>query len=294
MSDIRIGLLGYGRMGAAMGARIMSQGHALTVWNRSAGPAAAAEAAGARAASTPKELAENCDVVVSSLFDEAAVRAVYFGAEGVAASNLKDRLVIDTSTVSPDLGLEIAAAIARAGGRFVDAPVLGTVTPAREGRLIALLGGTSRDVAEAGDTMRLVSRAVHPLGPTGAGYAGKLAINLLKGTYWAALGDCLGLAGRFGIQPGAILDVIESGPGALVELAGKMPVLRGMATAPAFDIAGCFKDLSVIIAAAGGAERVPVAAGALRAVERAMRGGWGNRDVASVALFAAAEPKLDM
>ena len=280
-------------MGAAMGARIMGQDHALTVWNRSAGPTAAATAAGARAVSTPKELAEGCDVLLSSLFDEAAVRAVYLGPEGIATSNLQGRLVIDTSTMSPDLGLELAAAVAQAGGRFVDAPVLGTVTPAREGRLIALLGGTSRDVTEAADTMRLVSRAVHPLGPIGAGYAGKLAINLLKGTYWAALGDCLGLAGRFGIQPGAILDVIESGPGALIELAGKMPVLRGMTTAPAFDIAGCYKDLVVIIAAAGGAERVPVAAGALRAVERAMLGGWGNRDVASVALFATTELNLD-
>lgn len=125
------------------------------------------------------------------------------------------------------------------------------------------------------------------MGPSGAGYAGKLAINLLKATYWAALGDCLSLARRFGIEPSAILDVIETGPGAIVELHLKMPVLRGQVTEAAFNIGGCLKDLRAIVAAGGGGN-VPVAAGALRAVERACDAGWSDRDVAAVALFAAA------
>ncbi len=285
---MRIGIAGFGRMGAAMGARIVARSHELSVWNRSPGPAAtAASESGARIAATPAALAADCDVVFSSLFDEAAVRAVYFGPGGLTKADLRGRLVVDTSTVPPGMGIELALAIAAAGGRFVDAPVLGTVGPAREGRLIGLAGGAPADVAEAAEALQLVCRAVHPLGPSGAGYAGKLAINLLKATYWAALGDCLGLARRFGIEPSAILDVIESGPGALVELPGKMPVLRGQSTAPAFDIVGCLKDLKTIVAAGGGAETVPVAAGALAAVQRAVDGGWGDRDVAAVALFAA-------
>lgn len=285
---MRIGIAGYGRMGAAMAARIVAEGHEVAVWNRSPGPAAAAAAElRARVAATPAALADDCDVVVSSLFDEAALRAVYFGPDGLTTAPLRGRLLIDTSTVPPQLGGELAEAVAAAGGRFVDAPVLGTVGPAREGRLIGLVGGAEADVADAHEVLQIVCRAVHSMGPSGAGYAGKLAINLLKATYWAAVGDCLGLARRFGIESSAILDVIESGPGALVELPGKMPVLRGKVTPPAFDIVGCLKDLKAIVAAGGGGEEVPVADGALRAVQRAVDGGWGGRDVAAVALYAA-------
>ena len=274
---MRVGIAGFGRIGAAMGARIVEQGHALSVWNRSPGPAKAAARLGARVSPTPARLAGDCDVVMSSLFDEQAVRAVYFGPDGILSRGLAGRLVIDTSTVAPEVGPELARAATAAGGRFVDAPVLGTVGPARRGQLIALAGGMPADIADARPVLALVARAAHPLGPSGAGYAGKLAINLLKATYWAALGDCLGLAQRHGIAPSAILDVVESGPGAIVELALKMPVLRGEVTEPAFDIAGCLKDLRAIVAAAGGAHAAPVAAGAMCAVERAAAGGWSGR-----------------
>ena len=287
---MHIGLAGFGRMGAAMASRFAEQGHQLTVWNRSSGPAeVAAKTLGAHIVKTPTELTQNCDVVVSSLFNEQAVRAVYLEPHGLAHGSLDGRLLIDTSTMPPRLGQELASAVAAAGGRFVDAPVLGTVEPARKGELIALVGGSAVDAAEATITLSLISRAVHTLGPCGAGYAGKLAVNLIKATYWAALGDCLGLARRFGIEPSAILDVIESGPGALVELQQKMPVLRGMLTEPAFDIVGGVKDLLVMVEAGGGGDAVPVAAGALRAMQTAVEGGWGNRDIASVGLFAAAQ-----
>jgi 3-hydroxyisobutyrate dehydrogenase len=240
---MRIGLVGYGRMGAAMSARIASQGHELVVWNRSSAGAQAAAEAGATLAESPAALVSQCDVAMSSLFDEAAVRSVYLGPAGLAQGALGGRLVIDTSTVPPEMGAVLAQAIAGAGGRFVDSPVVGTIGPAREGRLVALCGGAPADIAAARETLALVSRAIHPMGPSGAGYAGKLAVNLLKATYWAALGDCLGLGRRYGIEPDAILDVIESGPGALVELPAKMPVLRGAQTKAAFDIVGVVKDL---------------------------------------------------
>jgi 3-hydroxyisobutyrate dehydrogenase len=285
---MRIGIAGFGRMGAAMASRVVSEGHQLAVWNRSPERAAAAAALGARILRTPAALALECDVVLSSLFDDVAVRAVYLGDDGFTSAPLNGRLLIDTSTVAPQMGAELARNVAAAGGRFVDAPVLGTVKPARAGALIALAGGASEDIQAARPVLTLISRAIHTLGPNGAGYAGKLAINLLKGTYWAALGDCLRLGRLFGIDPSAILDVIESGPGALVELPAKMPVLRGQQTEPAFDIIGGLKDMRAIVAAGGGPESVPVAAGALRAIERAVEGGWAHRDVAAVALFAAA------
>jgi 3-hydroxyisobutyrate dehydrogenase len=286
---MRVGIAGFGRMGAPMAARFAAQGHALSVWNRSPGPAAAAAARGAQIVATPRDLVQSCDIVLSSLFDEPAVRDVYFGDDGLLSAELRGRLLIDTSTMPPAIGTELALATAAAGGRFVDAPVLGSVRAVREGTLIVLAGGSARDIGDARPTLAMISKAVHVLGPSGTGYAGKLAINLLKATYWAALGDCMALAQRFGIDSATILDIVETGPGASVELALKLPVLRGQPTEPAFDIAGCQKDLRAIVAAGGGAGQVPVAAGALNAVERAVAGGWAHRDVAAVALFAATQ-----
>jgi 3-hydroxyisobutyrate dehydrogenase len=267
----------------------MAAGHRISVWNRSPGPASVADRLGARVVATPAGLMETCEIVVSSLFDEAAVRSVYLGMDGLFSRSLNNRLFIETSTLAPAMGSELAQAAAVAGGRFIDSPVLGSVNAAREGTLIALAGGAADHVEQARPVLAELARAIHRLGDSGAGYAGKLAINLLKGTYWAALGDCMALAKRFGIGSSIILDIVESGPGASVDLPLKLPVLRGQITEPAFDIDGCLKDLRAIVAAGGGPDQVPVAAGALRAVERAVAGGWAKRDVAAVALFAAAQ-----
>jgi 3-hydroxyisobutyrate dehydrogenase len=288
-------------MGAAMATRLKAQGYDLHVWSRSAASRDAASAQGATLAATPAALAQACDIVISSLFDEAAVRAVYFGADGLLTAGLKHGLLIDTSTLPPGIGAELAAAAHAQGAGFVDAPVLGSVAAARQGQLIALAGGTGRDVEAAKPILSAIARATRVMGPSGAGYAGKLAINLLKATYWATLGDCMALASRFGIESGAILDIVEMGPGASVELALKLPVLRGQKTEPSTGAStkpapcacAAAKDLRAIVAAGGGPAQVPVAAGALSAVDRAVAGGWAHRDVAAVALFAASQIALN-
>jgi 3-hydroxyisobutyrate dehydrogenase-like beta-hydroxyacid dehydrogenase len=110
-------------MGAAMATRLKAQGYDLHVWSRSAASRDAASAQGATLAATPAALAQACDIVISSLFDEAAVRAVYFGADGLLTAGLKHGLLIDTSTLPPGIGAELAAAAHAQGAGFVDAPV---------------------------------------------------------------------------------------------------------------------------------------------------------------------------
>lgn len=283
---MKLGLVGFGRMGSAMAGRLADMGCGLTIWNRSAVPAEAMPP-GAAIAPSLGDLVAASDVVLSCLFDDAAVREVYLGQGGLAAHASGAKLFIDASTVSPAVATEIAQAMAPAGGRFVDAPVLGTTGPARQGELVALLGGEDRDVAAAREVIRLVASTVHVMGGTGAGYASKLAITLLKGSYWAALGDCFVLAGRHGIAPGKVLDVIEGGPGAMTDLPGKLPVLRGTTTNVGFSIAGVAKDLREMVAAGGGKECMPVTAGALKRALEAIDHGWADRDVAALALFAA-------
>jgi len=283
---MKLGLVGFGRMGAAMAQRLTDMGCSLSIWNRSPVRPEALPP-GATIAQTLGDLVAASDVVLSCLFDEAAVRAVYLGKGGLADHASSAKLFIDASTVPPAIATDIAKAVAPVGGRFVDAPVLGTTAPARQGHLVALLGGERHDVEVAHDVMRFLASTVHVMGGTGAGYASKLAITLVKGSYWAALGECFVLAGRHGIAPGKVLDVIEGGPGALTDLPIKLPVLRGTSTEVGFSIAGVAKDLREMVVAGGGEERMPVTAGALKHSLEAIDGGWAERDVAALALFAA-------
>src|SRR4051794_24046989 len=126
---LRVAFLGLGRMGRPMAANIARAGYPLTVWNRTAGPAtelAATElAAGGRAtaAASPADAVRTADVVISMLADGAVLTDVYTAADGVLAALRPDAVAVDMGTSGPSVVRNLAAEVARVGGRFVDAPV---------------------------------------------------------------------------------------------------------------------------------------------------------------------------
>src|SRR5438132_8650963 len=106
-----IAFLGLGRMGARMATRLLDAGHDLTVWNRSKEKAEPLAERGARVAGTPREAAEGADVVITMLADEAALRDVVLGTDGVVAGLAAGALLVDMSTVGPDAIREIREAL---------------------------------------------------------------------------------------------------------------------------------------------------------------------------------------
>ena len=138
---MQIGFCGLGRMGAAMVARLLDLGQKPIVWNRSPDRVKPVVAKGARSASTPAEVAAQSDIVLSILLDEPAVRAVYDGKDGLLSGDIKGKLLVDMSTVAPTLPQELAQRARAKGAGFLECPVGGTVGPAREGRLIGMVGG---------------------------------------------------------------------------------------------------------------------------------------------------------
>jgi 3-hydroxyisobutyrate dehydrogenase len=117
---MRIGIAGIGKMGTAMAARLVETGAEVVAWNRTR---ARAEASGWPVADTPRDLAERSDVVMTTLFDAAAVEAVYYGAGGGTdglLSSASGKLFIEMSTVRPKIQVALAAAVREAGGAFVE------------------------------------------------------------------------------------------------------------------------------------------------------------------------------
>jgi len=281
---LKIGIVGIGRMGAAIAHRLIGLGHEVTVWNRSMEKARALEAAGARAAATPAELASRADIVLSILTDAKAIDAAYRGPQGLLSGDVAGKLFVEMSTVRPETQRALAADVSKRGAALIDCPVGGTVTPAREGRLIGFAGGEAADVARARPVLEQLCRRFEHVGPVGAGESLKLAINLPLLVYWQALGEALSLCKSLDIDPARLMDIIgdTSAAPSMLKLRGPMiaTALAGGKTGPVtFDIDSICKDLHTMAAEAKALGlRVPVTERALELIEEAAREGHGAED----------------
>lgn len=281
---MHIGIAGTGKMGSAIARRLLGLGHRVSVWNRSPAGARATVEAGATLAMTPKELAQAVEVVISILTDAAAIEAVYGGAGGLLAADLKGRLIIEMSTVRPHTQRELGPRAAAAGATFVECPVGGTVGPALEGKLFGFAGGADVDVARARPVLELLCRRIEHVGALGAGATMKLAINLPLMVYWQALSEALSLAQPLGLDPQRVLDIFSDTSGAATMLKGRGPrIAQALAGAPAgpatVDVTTMCKDLrNMLDEGAAQGRDLPAAASALAVFRRAAAGGLGSAD----------------
>jgi 3-hydroxyisobutyrate dehydrogenase len=281
---LKIGVVGIGRMGAAIAGRLLTQGHEVRVWNRSADKTRALAERGAKVAATPAELARDSEVVITILSDAAAIDATYGGPGGLLAGDAKGKLFIEMSTVRPETEKALAEKVRQKGAALVECPVGGTVGPAREGKLFGFVGGAAEDVARAKPVLDQMCRRVEHVGPIGAGASMKLAINLPLLVYWQSLGEALSLCQPLGLDPARVMEILADTSGGPNVLKVRGPViaaaLQGKDTGvPTFDINGVRKDLQAMIAeAASLGFRLPVAARALECFEEAAREGLGSAD----------------
>jgi 3-hydroxyisobutyrate dehydrogenase len=288
---MRVGIAGLGKMGGAMAARLAETGHEVAVWNRTA---ARAEASGLDVADSPEALAGQSEIVITSLFDDAAVEAVYRGPHGLLEA-ATGRLFIEMSTIRPATQERLAAAVRKAGGAFVECPVGGTTGPARSGKLLGLAGGEAADVARARPVLDLLCRRVEHVGPAGAGAAVKLAVNLPLLVFWQAFGESMGLIRHLRLDPGYLVELFADtsgganvlkvrGPAIAAALAGGDP---GPAT---FDVDSIRKDLRTMLAEAEAQGfSLPVAGRTLDVFDQASAAGLGRRDGALLPAFWAAK-----
>lgn len=294
---MRIGFCGLGRMGAAMVARMLDQGQKPVVWNRNPDRVKPVVAKGARSAPTPAEVVAQSDIVLSILLDEPAVRAVYDGKDGLLSGDVRGKLLVDMSTVSPTLPQELAQRAHAKGARFLECPVGGTVGPAREGRLIGLVGGEAVDFARVKPVLDLLCRKVDHVGPNGAGAAMKLAINLPLCIYWEALGEAIALTRDFKIPPAKMMGIFAESSGGINGLKVRGPaVVKALETGEqppvGFTIDGVIKDMNIMV---GWAKHLGVELPALERVlgsyQAASRAGWDQADNCSVLFYRLDEAK---
>jgi 3-hydroxyisobutyrate dehydrogenase len=281
---MRIGIAGLGRMGAAMGLRLMEVGHEVVVWNRTVDKTAPLVAAGAALAASPAELAGTVDTIITIVTHAEAQNAIFDGPQGVLAADLRGRMVLEMSTVQPHEEVALATKVRAAGAAFVECPVGGTTGPARQGKLIGLVGGDAPDVARIKPLLDQLCRRVEHVGPVGAGASMKLAINLPLLVAYQAIGEAYTLCRHLGLDTTALMELFSDtsgganilkvrGPAIAAALSGAAPI------APAFDVDSIRKDLRTMVAEAQSrGASLPLAERTLAIFDDASKDGWGDRD----------------
>jgi 3-hydroxyisobutyrate dehydrogenase len=286
---MKIGVCGTGRMGSSIAQRLMSVGHDVAVWNRNATKMVPLTEAGASAFASPAELVENCEAVIVMLLNDTASDAVYRGRNGILSATLEGRLVIDMSTVRPDTMRAVGASVSQQGAAFVECPVGGSVGPAKEGKLFALVGGEQADIARARPVLEQLCRRIEHVGALGSGATLKLAINLPLLVYWQALGEALTICKPLNLSPDRLIDILSDTAGTPTAMKGRGTVIaKVLGGAPpgeaAFSLSAAKKDLATAVQFARSIHaELPVAASALTCFEEAEAAGLGDTDATTVA-----------
>ena len=156
------------------------------------------------------------------------MRRIFSGPAGFLEGDVNGKLFIEMSTLQPmQAGRELAPLVEAKGARMIEAPVLGTIAQAREGDFLAMVGGRPEDLERARPVMEKLTGRIAYMGPSGAGYAMKLAADLELGSYVQALAESLALGWKQGLTLEQMLDVIADGPYASGWLKSKLDVFKG-------------------------------------------------------------------
>jgi 3-hydroxyisobutyrate dehydrogenase len=294
---MRIGVAGLGVMGAAVAARLMEVGHEVTVWNRTPEKTRPLADAGAKVTSTPAELASAVEATITMLTDAAAIDAVYNGPKGLLSGEVKGKLLIEMSTVPPKVPIALAPKVRAKGAAMVECPVGGSIAPARQGKLLGLMGAEPADAERAKPILNQLCRRLEHCGPIGTGASMKLAINLPLMVAWQAYGEAFAIARAAGWEPKRLLDLFVDTNGANPALKNRAEMIvtmfEGRDPGPTtFSIANGVKDLRTMVETGeslGADMRVTKAA--LTGFEDATKHGFGGGDGSRMSVYWASRKK---
>jgi 2-hydroxy-3-oxopropionate reductase len=221
-NDINIGFIGLGIMGQPMARNLLHAGFPLTVHNRHQDVTNTFLAAGSQAATYPKDIAANCDVVITMLPDTAEVEAVLSGHDGVIEGAHEGLIVIDMSTISPVMTRTLAARLAGKGVAMLDAPVSGGDAGAIAGTLSIMVGGDEAIFTRCLPIFDALGKTIVHVGESGAGQVVKACNQIVVALIYEAVSEALVLGSKAGVDPANILRVLNGGLAAnrILELRG--------------------------------------------------------------------------
>jgi 3-hydroxyisobutyrate dehydrogenase-like beta-hydroxyacid dehydrogenase len=241
-----VGFIGLGLMGKHMARNIKKAGFPLVVHNRNQAAVEELVAEGATAAESPKALAAQVDVVCSCLPGPADVEKVYLGENGVIAGAKRGQILIELSTIDPDTHQRTAARAAELGAGYLDGPVSGGTSGARDATLSIMIGGSAETLERAMPVLKAMGQRIYHAGPVGAGAAVKLVNQLMGAVNNLGVIEGMVLGTKFGIDPALLYEVVSNSSGASRSLGAVPSILKGDFE-PGFMIDYAHKDVALAV-----------------------------------------------
>jgi len=277
---MKVGFIGLGVMGRPMALHLLRAGHELHVWARR--PASAAGLP-ATLHATPAELGRACEVVFTVITSSADVEAVALGPDGLIAGMAPGAVLVDCSTIAPDVARRIADELGRKGIAMLDAPVSGGAQGAIDATLAIMAGGEAAVLERVRPLLDCLGKRIVHVGPNGAGQVAKACNQMIMVAAIQAAAEAMHLARAAGVDCGKVRDALAGGSAGsrVLDVMGKRMVERDFAAG--IEARLHHKDFGLVLEAARkSGVPVPLTSAVAQQLNSLMAQGWGGDDTASL------------
>ena len=248
---MKLAFIGLGNMGFPMAGHLQRAGHDVTVFNRTAAKADAWVAEyGGKAASTPREAAQDAEIAFTCVGNDEDLRSVVMGPQGVAAGMASGTTLVDHSTVSAILSRELAAILVDRGISFLDAPVSGGQIGAKSGQLGIMCGGDVAIFSRVEPVLKTYGKTVVLMGDTGSGQLTKMVNQICFAGIIESLAEGLHFAQKSGLDPEKAMSVISQGAASSWQMVHRYPTMLADQYDHGFAVDWMRKDLDICLAQA--------------------------------------------
>lgn len=241
---MKIGFIGLGIMGKPMAKNLLKKGYELVVYDIIADNVNALTAAGAVAADSAKDVAAQCDTVITIVPNSPHVKAAVLGKNGVLEGAKPGTILIDMSSIAPLASQEIHSACAEKGVEMLDAPVSGGEPKAIDGTLSIMVGGKRELFEKVYDILMAMGGSAVYCGSIGAGNTTKLANQIIVAVNIAAVSEAFLLAAKAGVDPELVFNAIKGGLAGSTVMNAKVPMILDRNFKPGFKVDLHIKDLN--------------------------------------------------
>jgi 3-hydroxyisobutyrate dehydrogenase len=237
---MHLGFIGLGHLGKAIAGRLLACGHTLTVWNRTP---SRAEGMQVEVVSSPRAVVDKADIIFLCLFDSKAVHAVLSQEDGILSGDISGKIIVDVSTNHFREVPVFHELCEKAGGLYMEAPVLGSVVPAAQGALTVLISGNTAGYEQVKPVLENIGKHLFYLQNPGLATKMKLINNLALGSFMATIAEALSIGETAGMKKEEILEILAVGGGNSLVLNAKKDKLLKEDFSTHFSSALIYKDL---------------------------------------------------
>ena len=283
---MKIGIVGTGMLGEAVGLHLLDVGYEIIVFNRSNEKTKNLKKKGATVVESPKEVAKNTDLVIIVVKDADAVNDVIFGDYGIIAGNHEGMCIADMSTVNPNSTKKISEKVIAAGTDYLEIPVMGGPNVAIDGKLVLMASGEKEIFEKFKQVFDSIAEQSFYVGNTGTAHSIKLAMNLQISMLALSLSEGITLTKKAGFDPEIFLKILNSTYFKTGMSEGKAYKMIKESYEPTFTLANLKKDLDTINDAAESCNaELPMAKLARKIYSDAKEAGFGDIDYTGIIAY---------